>query len=270
MIAYPLTKINIGLYITGKRADGYHNIDTAFYPTPWCDALEIVPADEFSFHSTGLAIEGAPEDNLVVRAYRLLSGRHSLPPIAIHLHKNVPTGAGLGGGSSDGATALRMLNSIFRLNLPQERIAEYALQLGSDCPFFIESKPALASGRGEILQKIPLALNGLHIAIVKPPIHSSTAEAYRHITPAQLRIPLIRLLRFPISLWPGNIINQFEPYVFSMYPEVARIKQTLYDQGALFALMSGSGASVFGLFNRNIPAISQLFPPDYAVFQGEL
>ncbi|WP_423129281.1 4-(cytidine 5'-diphospho)-2-C-methyl-D-erythritol kinase [Gaoshiqia sp. Z1-71] len=270
MITYPIAKINIGLQITEKRPDGFHNLETIFYPVQMQDALEVVPADDFKLEMSGLELQGDPMENLVVKAYNLLKTDYPIPAVHIHLHKNIPTGAGLGGGSSDAASMLVLLNKLFNLEIPDEKLMNYALQLGSDCPFFIHGKPVYATGRGEIMNDIRIMLREYYLIIVKPPIHISTAEAYQNIVPQRPRLSLKGLIGFSVNKWKGNILNQFERYVFQLHPEVGQIKQKLYDQGAAFALMSGSGSAVYGLFRTEKRGIESLFPDDYQVFRLRL
>ena len=267
MITYPIAKVNLGLQITEKRPDGFHNIETVFYPVPVQDALEVVEADDFKITITGIDLNEDPERNLVVQAYRLFKEAFELPPVHIHLHKNIPVGAGLGGGSADASYMLLLLNELFQLKISEEELLKYALQLGSDCPFFIRPRPVFASGRGEIMQDLPLNLSGHCLIIIKPPIHISTAEAYRNILPSKSRISLKALSRFSVSKWQGNIQNQFERSVFIKYPEVGEIKQKLYDLGASFALMSGTGSAVYGLFRSEKRNIEAGFPATYQVFR---
>ena len=270
MITYPIAKINLGLLVTEKRADGFHNIETIFYPVLVQDALEVVHSDKFQINITGIDLNEKPEENLVVKAYQLLKADFELPPVNIHLHKNIPVGAGLGGGSSDASYMLMLLNDLFNLELTEKQLLAYALQLGSDCPFFIRSKPVYAVGRGEVMEDVPLSLKGYSLVVVKPPIHISTEEAYQEIVPAKGRIALKALTRFSVAKWPGNIQNQFERYVFAKYPEVKAVKQKLYDLGAAFALMSGSGSAVYGLFRSEKKSIISHFPEDYQLFFQKL
>jgi len=270
MITYPIAKINIGLLVTEKRTDGFHNLETIFYPIGMQDALEVVEADEFQFTMSGIEVQGDPDDNLVVRAYRMIKEDYPIPPVKIHLHKNIPSGAGLGGGSSDAAYMLRCLNQMFNLDIPQEKLMEYALKLGSDCPFFLQDKPVFATGRGEVFQPVELSLKEYFLILVKPPVHVSTALAYQNIVPQKPRLSLKGLIGFSVSKWKGNILNHFEKYVFHEYPEVGQIKQVLYDQGAAFAMMSGSGSAVYGLFRSEKRGIEKLFPEGYQVFRQRL
>ncbi len=270
MITYPIAKINIGLLITEKRPDGFHNLETIFYPVQMQDALEVVQADEFSFSMTGLDIDGDPMDNLVVKAYDLIKNDYDIPPVKVHLHKNIPSGAGLGGGSSDAAYMLQMLNDLFDLQIETEKLMDYALKLGSDCPFFLHRRPVFATGRGERMQDVNVELKEYYLILVKPPVHVSTAEAYANITPQKSRLSLKGLVGFAVGKWKGNILNHFERYVFAEHPEVAQIKQTLYDQGATFALMSGSGSAVYGLFRSEKKGMERLFPEDYKIYRQKI
>jgi len=270
MITYPISKINIGLQITGKRTDGFHNLETIFYPVQLRDALEVVAADYQEFQMSGLDVEGDPNRNLVVQAYELLKADYQIPPVRIHLHKNIPTGAGLGGGSSDAASMLMLLNDLFRLKISREKLLKYAFLLGSDCPFFIHGKPVFATGRGEIMEDVTVNLPEYYLILVKPPIHISTAEAYQNVVPHGSRLSLKGLIGFPVFKWKGNILNQFERYVFGKYPEVAHIKQVLYEQGASFALMSGSGSCVYGLFRSEKRGLEKFFPDDYQIYRLRL
>ena len=258
------------MQITGKRPDGFHNIETVFYPVQLRDALEVIEADHFEFQMTGLIPEGDPRDNLVVRAYELLKADYRIPPVRIHLHKKIPAGAGLGGGSSDAAGMLMVLNDLFRMEMSKEKLMHYALSLGSDCPFFLHGKPVFATGRGELTEDIGLDLRNYYLILVKPPVSVSTAEAYRHIVPAGSRLSLKRLTGFPLHSWKGNVLNQFEPYVFNKYPEVARVKKILYDKGASFALMSGSGSCVYGLFRSEQRDLEKSFPDHYRIYRQRL
>lgn len=269
MLYFPPCKINLGLLVTAKRSDNYHDIETVFYPVPLCDALEFVEADEFGFQISGIELDSDVEDNLVVKAYRLLQADYHLPNIKIHLHKNIPSGAGLGGGSADASCMLTALNSYFQLNLSVSELQNYALQLGSDCPFFIHPEASFATGRGEILHRIAVNLSGYYLVVVKPPIHVSTSKAYSFMSPTAPKESLVDLLQLPIEDWRGRVINQFEDYVFHVAPEVAEVKTKLYDLGASFALMSGSGSAVYGLF-KEAPQLAGIFSDNYAVFTQKL
>lgn len=259
MVSFPNCKINLGLRVTRKRADGYHDLETVFYPVMLKDALEIIrgTGEGVAFSSSGLPISGHSEDNLCVKAWTLLKNDFpTLPPIAMHLHKAIPMGAGLGGGSSDGAFALKMLNKLFQLNISQARLEQYALQLGSDCPFFIRNKPCLATGRGEMMQEIEIDLSAYRIALVNPSIHVSTADAFRGVVPTQPIVPLSEIITKDPSSWKELLHNDFEPSVFSKFPQIAAIKTRLYEHGAVYTSMTGSGSTVYGLFPKaaQVPA----------------
>ncbi len=270
MISFPNAKINLGLHITEKRPDGFHNLETVFYPVGWCDVLEFVEANELQFTSSGISIPGDPESNLVMKAYRLLKKEFEIPALKIHLHKQIPFGAGLGGGSSDGAFMLKMLNKVYDLNLSEERLIDYSLILGSDCPFFIMNKPVYATEKGDKMNIINLKLNGLFIIIVKPQVEVSTAKAFQLVVPQKSEISLDNLVHLPVQNWKYSIVNQFESSVFQQYPEVGAIRRQLYDSGAVYASMSGSGSSVFGLF-RQLPAnLESLFPAPFLTFSQQL
>jgi len=270
MIVFPNAKINIGLNITGKRPDGFHNLETVFLPVGWRDVLEFVVADEVQFTSSGILISGEPEANLVMKAYRLVQKDFSLPPLKIHLHKQIPFGAGLGGGSSDGAFMLSMLNRQFELNLSREELELYAAQLGSDCPFFIRNTPVFASGRGEMMEPVRLALNDWFILLVKPPVEVSTAKAFQRVVPQQPDISLKSLVQLPVLQWKEEVVNQFEPSVFHLYPEIEALKQRLHDLGAAYASMSGSGSCVYGLFQQLPLRWESLFPAPFLTFSQKL
>lgn len=253
MIVFPNAKINIGLFVTERRDDGYHNLETIFFPTQVQDALEIIDATDSTMQITGLAVAGNQENNLVWKAYQLLL--RDLPekvkPLSIHLHKIIPMGAGMGGGSSDGAFMLSLLNDYFSLNLSSEQLIQYALDLGSDCPFFIINKPAFAKGRGELLQPISLDLSTYSFQIICPEIHVSTAQAFADITPAKAAFDLNKIATLPIEEWQHYIFNDFEKTVFKAHPILADIKQQLYADGAIYASMSGTGAALYGIFPKN-------------------
>ncbi|MEQ9465844.1 MAG: 4-(cytidine 5'-diphospho)-2-C-methyl-D-erythritol kinase [Ekhidna sp.] len=252
MIAFPNAKINLGLNILSKREDGYHNIESCFYPIPWNDCLEVIEAASFAFHSYGLDIPGDSSSNLCVKAYDLIKADHDIPPVEIHLLKNIPMGAGLGGGSADGAFTLKALNDLFGLGISDLQLEAYALQLGSDCPFFIKNQPALAAGRGEQLKLINLDLSGYYLAIHNPGIHISTKEAYAGVTPKKPEHSIIDIVSKPAKEWKGTLHNDFENSIFPNHPEIAKLKQQMYDAGALYASMTGSGSTVFGVFEKPI------------------
>lgn len=256
MILFPNAKINIGLNITEKRPDGYHNLETVFFPVEMSDALEVLPADnpdtrtDIVMHTYGLTIDGHTDNNLVVRAYRLLRERFALPPVEVHLQKNISMGAGLGGGSSDAAFMLVALNRMFHLELTDNELQSYAAKLGADCPFFILNHPTLASGIGNIFKPTKLDLSNYRIEIVKPDIHVSTAEAYRGCVPHRWGIPLATLIDLPVEQWRGLIVNDFETSVFAAHPELAAVKESMYSKGAVYASMSGSGSAIYGIFKK--------------------
>lgn len=251
MLAFPNIKINLGLYITERRADGFHNLLTCFYPVQWNDVLEIVPSEKFEFLQTGLFVPGSLSDNLCVKAYHLLKKDYSLPEAYIHLHKIIPMGAGLGGGSSDAAFVLKTLNELFELKIGDSLLEEYAAKLGSDCAFFIQNKPTIASGRGELFQDCTLDLRGTHIAIVYPNVHVSTADAFSGVKPKPFDGDFESLLNDKTK-WKENLQNQFEETIFPKFPLLADIKNALYSKGAFYASMSGSGSAIFGLFEKEV------------------
>jgi 4-diphosphocytidyl-2-C-methyl-D-erythritol kinase len=271
MIVFPNCKINFGLHILQKRADGFHDLETVFYPVPLHDALEIVqspsPFADIECTSSGLEIPSTPEQNSCVKAYRLLKKDIAgLPAIKMHLHKVIPSGAGLGGGSSDGAFALVLLNKKFNLELSQDQLHNYALQLGSDCPFFIKNQPCYATGRGEILQPFELNLSDYKIVLVNPKIHIETAQAFSKIIPDNKRLSIKDVIKKPVAQWKDVLKNDFEESVFNEHPEIREIKLKLYEQGAVCALMSGTGSSVYGLFQQSKhPQLD--FPSNYFVIQ---
>ena len=252
MITFPNAKINLGLNIVEKRPDGYHNLETIFYPIPLQDALEITPWEggerKYKLAQSGIQIAGDDEHNLVVKAYKLLDSLHNLPPIEINLLKHIPSGAGLGGGSADAAFMLCMLNQHFQLNIPNEQLEVYAAQLGADCAFFVENKPTFAEGIGNIFSPIELSLKGYKLVLVKPDIFVSTRDAFAQIKPKRPSISLKEVAKMPVEAWKTYMVNDFEESVFPQFPSIADIKAKLYDMGAIYASMSGSGSSVFALF----------------------
>lgn len=275
MIQFPNCKINLGLNITGKRTDGYHNLETVFYPVPLEDALEISPLQihtdaKYELHQSGIAIEGDPEKNLVVRAYKLLDERFHLPTIEIHLHKHIPSGAGLGGGSADAAFMLRMLNEQFGLNLSINELEDYAARLGADCAFFIQNKPTYAEGIGNIFSPIELSLKGYRLLLIKPNIFVSTKEAFAQIHPHQPKHSVKEVIQRPVEEWKDKLVNDFEESVFPQYPAIAELKEELYRQGAVYASMSGSGSSLFGLFKESATIPDLPLSSDTFVYQAKL
>ena len=260
MILYPNAKINLGLSVLQKREDGFHNLETLFYPVNVHDVLEIVEGKELRMCQYGIEYPGDPMDNLCIKAYRALAADFDIPPVEIHLFKKVPVGAGLGGGSSDAAFTLRALNEMFSLELSDEKLAAYAATLGSDCPFFVYTRPMLGTGRGEILEPVEVpALEGYEIKLVYPPYFVSTAAAYGGIIPRS-RWPemgweadtrsVMDILSQPVETWKNSLVNDFEKTVFAKIPELAAYKEELYAQGAVYASMSGSGSAFFGIFRK--------------------
>jgi 4-diphosphocytidyl-2-C-methyl-D-erythritol kinase len=257
MIIFPNAKINIGLNITERRADGYHNLETIFYPIRINDALEVIEADKLSFESSGLDIPGRVEDNLCIKGYHLLRKDFDIPPVKIYLHKHIPIGAGLGGGSADAAFFIRLMNEKFELGLAIEQMQGYARLLGADCAFFIENKPVFAFEKGDEFEPIKLDLANYVIVLVMPPVHVSTSEAYGGVKPAMVNQSLIELIYTPVAEWKNYIKNDFEADIFKNHVEIRGVKAALYEAGALYAGMSGSGASVFGIFNKT-PDLGEL------------
>lgn len=267
MILFPNCKINLGLHITRKREDGFHDLETIFYPVPLYDALEITrsPLSNTELSITGLELPGSFEGNICLKAYRLLKKQFpNLPAVNIHLHKSIPVGAGLGGGSADGAFALMLLNEKFSLGLQREQLLNLALQLGSDCPFFIINQPCFATGRGELLEPLHLDISSHQLVVINPGIHVSTAEAFGGVQPSDNRISLPEITSQPVHQWKDQLRNDFEASVFKRFPEIEKLKATLYQEGALYASMTGSGSTVFGIF----PADAEMqfnFPRQYFV-----
>ena len=259
MLLFSNAKINLGLHVTQRRPDGFHSIETVFFPVGWSDMVEALPGKSFSLQCTGLSAGVEQERNLCARAFRLLQMDFGLPGAVMFLHKQIPLGAGLGGGSSNAATVLHALNEVFRLALPQSRLAEYAAQLCSDCAFFVYNTPMLATGRGEILQPVEVNLSGYELLVVKPPLSVSTAEAYAGITPKAPAADLRDVVSRGVETWREALVNDFEPSVFAKYPPIARIKEALYGCGARYAAMSGSGAAVFGIFDKMPANAERLF-----------
>ena len=250
MIFFPNAKINLGLNVIRKRKDGYHEVETCLYPVPFYDALEITVSKKTNFTSTGLSVPGEEKNNSILKAYGLLKKDfNDLPPIAVHLHKAIPVGAGLGGGSADAAFALKLMNNLFDLHLEDWFLEDYAAGLGSDCPFFIENTPKIASGRGEILEAFPIDLSGKWLLLVNPGLHIGTKEAYDGLTPKQPLHNLKEILESPNS-WKELLTNDFEESIFRKHPVIGAIKESLYGQGAFYAAMSGSGSTIFGLFDQ--------------------
>ena len=260
MITHPICKINLGLNVVERRPDGYHNLKTVFYPVPICDALEVFEMDrqfpssvDCDLKVTNIAIDGDEQCNLVVRAYQLLKHDFpTLPRIHAHLYKGIPTQAGMGGGSSDCGFMITLLNRMFRLELSDEQMIDYAARLGADCAFFILNRPCYAEGIGEKLEPIALDLSGWYLAVVRPDIPVSTKEAFSLITPQHPAENCRDIVMQPVETWRDRLTNDFERSVFALHPEIAAIKEKLYDLGAVYAAMSGSGSSLFGLFRQPV------------------
>lgn len=266
MLVFPTCKINLGLNITQKRPDGFHNIETVFYPVKWSDALEIIEGgtSPFELFISGLKVEGKTEENIIYKAYKLLLEIQKLPPLKVYLHKVLPMGAGLGGGSSDAAFFLKLVNKQLNLNLSTEKLTEMARKLGSDCAFFIENTPVFAKGKGDEFEAIKVDLSHYHILVVYPGIHSNTKEAYEGCVPAQPSRSVIDFVtNEPIEKWKDLLVNDFEKSILKKYPEIEKLKNTLYQNSAIYVSLSGSGSAVFGIFNTK-PEIS--FPDNYLSF----
>lgn len=266
MLAFANAKINLGLNITEKRSDGYHNIETIFYPVKLNDVVEITDAKETTCVVKGIDVPGAAKDNLCLKAFNVLRKDFGLPAQQITLLKNIPVGAGLGGGSSDAAHLVKLVNEKFKLGLSVAAMQDYVRELGADCAFFIENRPAFAFGKGDEFEPIAIDLSNYHLVLVKPPVHVSTAAAYAGIKPVSPRRSIKDLIHLPVEKWKGQLENDFEPSVFSGYPEIEQVKSKLYQSGALFALMSGSGSCVYGIFNRKV-SLPEL-EKDNKVFYG--
>lgn len=274
MILFPNAKINLGLNIIRKRPDGYHDLATFFCPVSLCDILEIIPQNQLThstdpvrFSTSGLIINGSSADNICVKAWHLLKKDFpDLSPVQIHLHKVIPTGAGLGGGSSDGAFALQLLNTLFNLQINQDQLSRYALQLGSDCPFFLLNKPCFAQGQGERLEPLAIDLSGYELLLVHPGIHISTAKAFAGINPKVPGKSIFDLAKQPVTTWRAEMVNDFEESIIPLHPAIKEIKDQLYATGAVYASMSGSGSAVYGLFEKGTMP-TPVFPASYLVFR---
>lgn len=270
MVVFPNCKINLGLHVLRKRADGFHDLETAFYPLPLFDILELVAPEKgepgsIHFTGSGRAIAGESANNLCVKAWQLVRKDH--PQVSqglLHLHKTIPMGAGLGGGSADASFTLQLINRVYQLGLSPEAMSGYALELGSDCPFFLVNEPSIAGGRGEQLTPVSIDLSRYQIVLVYPGIHVRTAQAFSQIIPREPAKPLAETLQQPVEAWKDALVNDFEPSVFRQFPEIRTIKESLYQAGAVYSSMSGSGSSVFGLFERDRPVNLQ-FPAAYFV-----
>lgn len=268
MVSFPNCKINIGLNITEKRKDNFHNLETIFFPIPFFDVLELIKTENaednpFEFSTTGLKINETAENNICFKAYQLVSEKiKPSTKLKMHLQKNIPMGAGLGGGSADGAFALQLLNDVLNLKIDEKTLAKMALQLGSDCPFFLKNEACYAEGRGETFSEIKLNLKGYHLVLINPGIHISTGKLFSMITPHRPEKNLRELIKLPIKQWKNNIVNDFEEPVFSMFEPIADIKKKLYAHGALYASMTGTGSTVYGIFDQEIKIN---FPNEYFI-----
>jgi len=257
MVVFPIAKINLGLYVTGKRSDGYHDIESIFYPIGLSDILEVVDRKEdhrgnLTIRFSGIPVDGDPDDNLVVKAFNLIRKSVPIPSVTVWLHKVIPTGAGLGGGSSDGSAMLVLLNRMFQLGFDQNRLHEMAMDLGSDCPFFVNPVPCLAKGRGEQLQPVKVNLEGFYLYLFHPGKGISTSLAYRNVLISKPDVPLDQMTGNPVNTWKGNLINAFEPYAIEQQSTIGEILSVINDSGALYSSLTGSGSAVFSLFDREI------------------
>jgi 4-diphosphocytidyl-2-C-methyl-D-erythritol kinase len=267
MIVFPNAKINLGLYIKNKRKDGFHDIETVFYPLQWADALEVIISNGkelFEFSSSGLTVEGEKKSNTIYKAWKLVSKYKELPPLKVHLHKNIPMGAGLGGGSSDGAHFIRLVNEQLGLRFSTGEMSDLAKQLGSDCAFFIANKPVFATGKGDRFRRISIDLSQYYFLVVYPGIHSDTKAAYEGAQPGGAN-PQIRsvICESPVHEWKNLLFNEFETGIFRKYPQIESLKKELYRKGALYASLSGSGSSVYGIFEY---APDVTLPENYSAY----
>ncbi|MCE4565559.1 4-(cytidine 5'-diphospho)-2-C-methyl-D-erythritol kinase [Maribellus sp. CM-23] len=267
MISFPNAKINIGLNVVSKREDGYHNLETVFYPVKLADALELVESAEPEFSASGIQIDGAPESNLVFKAYHLLQQKFDLPPVHLHLHKVIPFGAGLGGGSADAAFTLKMLNEYFSLELKDDQLEKYAATLGADCPFFIRNKPTFAHGIGDQFEAVELDLSAYEIILLKPEFSVGTADAFRNIIPQKSDFDLRKLADLPIEEWKDRVKNDFEKSVFPQFPQIEALKNLLYENGAVYASMSGSGSAVYGIFRHSPVDLAKFIPSGIFIYR---
>jgi 4-diphosphocytidyl-2-C-methyl-D-erythritol kinase len=276
MICFPNAKINLGLNIVEKRSDGFHNIETVFYPINWCDALEVIENKAFqkgnekiNLSLSGIVVEGNAQDNLITKAYKLLDATHNLPPVKAHLHKVIPMGAGLGGGSSDAAFFIRLLNNKFSLNLYPIEQLNFAKQLGSDCAFFVENKPVYASEKGDVFSEVKVDLNQYCIIVVYPAVHSNTAMAYKGVVPAKPQKNIQSIITSEIKNWKEELTNDFEKTFFLQHLELQSIKNNFYANGALYASMSGSGSAVYGIFKNAVDVKEFAFPKNYLIWKSK-
>ncbi len=267
MLYYSNAKINLGLNITEKRKDGFHNIETIFYPLSLRDAMEFIPSKTVSLTSSGIRVDCETEDNLIIKAYRLLQEDFDLPILKFHIHKIIPFGAGLGGGSANAASTLVELNNFFKLKLTEIQLLRYANKLGSDCAFFIKNKAVFAEQKGDIFSNVELDMSAYQILLIYPGFGVSTAEAYAGIQPRLTEMSVDKIIQKEIALWKKELRNDFEETVFEKYPVLGKIKQKLYDNGAIYSSMSGSGSSMFGIFENQAPEIDF---GDFWTWKGQL
>ncbi|MCQ2959304.1 MAG: 4-(cytidine 5'-diphospho)-2-C-methyl-D-erythritol kinase [Bacteroidales bacterium] len=261
MICFPNAKINLGLRITEKRADGFHNLETIFYPVHgFCDCLEFIESSKLTFENTGIQIDTPPEKNLCVKAWNIFKAKFDIPPVHMILHKNIPFGGGLGGGSADASFLLTALNSYFSVGASTQELEKMALELGSDCPFFIKNQPVFAEGRGEIFSSTDISLKGYWILLVKPDVAISTAEAYRGVHPFKREKKITEEISTDLHQWKNHIDNDFEASIFINHPEIAAVKAQMYELGAVYASMSGSGATVYGIFDHELTVPEHIKP----------
>lgn len=272
MITFPNAKINLGLNILKKRDDGFHEIETIMWPLKLTDALEIIPAHDgvsrFTMSGNSLTCDGKP--NLCQRAWQLMQQNTGIGPVHMHLHKTIPAGSGLGGGSADAAFTLKMLNSLFHCNLSIPELKTLAAAIGSDCPFFIENTPSIATGRGEVLEPIGLQLSGLHLLLVVPRVPVNTAQAYSNVSPEMPIVPLLSAVQLPLEEWKSLVFNKFEDSVFVQHPLLKEMKHNLYAHGAVYVSMSGSGSAIFGLFADAVSIDTQEAFPGCFIWQEKL
>jgi len=269
MLQFSNSKINLGLYIVNKRDDGFHNIETIFYPINLKDAIEIVETDQnFAFTNSGIVVDSKTEDNLIYKAYKLLKDNYNLPNVKIHLHKIIPFGAGLGGGSANAANTIILLNKMFDLKLTENQQIDYVKKLGSDCAFFIKNKPVYAFEKGDKFETIDLDLSDYKIVLIKPAFGINTKQAYSNVKIEKPNFELKQIIKLPINEWKTELFNNFEYNIFKLYPELNNLKQMFYDKGAIYASMSGSGSSVFGIFEKNLKIDFE--NKNYFMWQGNL
>lgn len=270
MLDFCPCKINLGLSVLEKRPDGFHNIETVFYPIGWQDALEVIKSNNTGsivLKMSGLNIQGNQNENIIVKALELLKKEYTIPPLSVFLHKNIPMGAGLGGGSSNASTFINLVDKLLDLNIPLSKKLDFARQLGSDCAFFIEGKPVYATQKGDVFESINLNLDAYYIVVIYPNIHSNTKIAYQGVSPHQPQLSIKTIIETkPVEEWKTLLVNDFENSVFKTFPEIKKLKELVYDAGATYASMSGSGSAVFGIFKEK-PVLN--LPKDYLVFVQE-